>query len=151
MTKNRLIFNIILKTIIGVAVTAAILIVIISKSILYAVLFAIAGLIITVFYAKTHLLFVINKKTEGVITHISIEVYTNRVRPSGNKMYSPIISESYPAYNSYDEKVIILTVKKKNGKSVEKTYPFNKNTAMLKIGDAIEYSYFDSCPTVILK
>ena len=151
MTKRKILSSIISRTAIGVIVTVAVSIILLNKGLAYAIVFAVLGLIVTIICAKTYLIFAVNKTTSGVITDISVKVYINRVRPAGDKMYSPIISENYPAYDSYDEKVLILTIEKQNGKRIDKTFPFDEYTDQLEIGDTIEFSRFDNRPTVILK
>lgn len=151
MTKNKILSDIIFKTIVGVVISIAGSIIFFNKGLVHAIIFAVIGLIATIICAKTYLILSINKTTLGVITDISVKVYINRVRPAGDKMHSPIISEEHPAYNSYDEKVIILTIKKQNGKSVNKTFPFDEHTDQLEIGDTIEFSHFDKYPLAISK
>ncbi len=108
----------------------------------------IIGTFASILISKSYLLIKANT-TIGIITDLKTKVYTNRVRPSGDKMDSAIIDSNYPAYGQYYEPMIIITLKTEKGKIREKAFALNKNTEKLKIGDTIKYTEFDDIPQVI--
>ncbi len=106
------------------------------------------GIFASIFISKSYLLIKTNA-TIGIITDLKTKVYTNRVRPSGDKMDSAIIDSNYPAYGQYYEPMILITIKTEKGKIREKAFALNKNTEKLRVGDKIKFTELDDIPQVI--
>lgn len=117
----------------------------------FSLYIALIGLALSIIISKAWMLIFASKKTVGVISDIDIKIFLKRSKTGTDKMTSPIIDEKNPAHGAHYYKVIVLSVKTEKGTTKEKFFDYDKNTENLKIGDKIEFSYFDKYPKVLNK